>query len=140
MSIFTYDHSDGVDIYLFDDMTNHPVTGKGYGMASSVGGFPAKFLVTGTWDDGTPLVRSHVMTHEMGHVLSLWHTHHGTVFEAGDPPQCPECVDGSNSASCGDYITDTPADPNLNFNVDLSCNWLGSGLDSCWSVPYAPDI
>lgn len=47
----------------------------------------------------------------MGHCLGLYHTHHGTVTESGDDSQCAELVNGSNSTTCGDYISDTPADP-----------------------------
>jgi hypothetical protein len=54
-----------------------------------------------------------VLSHEMGHCLGLYHTHHGTVTEEGDSFQCPELVNGSNSSTCGDYIADTPADPNI---------------------------
>jgi len=46
-----------------------------------------------------------VYTHEMGHYFGLSHTHEG----AGLPGS--ELVDGSNSATAGDLITDTPADP-----------------------------
>jgi len=52
------------------------------------------------------------IAHEVGHCLGLYHTHHGTFHEEGDSNQCPEYVNGTNSDVCGDYITDTPADPN----------------------------
>lgn len=146
MSIDTYDNDDGVDIYLFDDNYAHPVTGNGIGLASGIGIDPAKFLVGGSWNSGLinmPLVRSHVLSHEMGHVLYLWHTHHGTVAETGDPNQCAECVSGYNSTYCGDYINNTPADPNINYNVDVNCSWLGLGYDNCVSPfqgnAYTPD-
>ena len=48
------------------------------------------------------------VAHEVGHCLGLYHTHNGT----GDDNGTPELVNGSNSAVAGDYITDTPADPN----------------------------
>lgn len=141
-----YDHDDGVDIYLFDDNYVHPLSENGFGLAAGVGEKPAKLLVAGSWNTGLvdmPLVRSHVLSHEMGHVLFLWHTHHGTVFEMGDPNQCAECVSGYNSAYCGDYVVDTPADPGIGYNVDIDCNWLGSGYDNCISSTggnaYAPD-
>lgn len=144
MSITTYDHSDGVDIYLFDD--DYEFIDNGYGLAFGVGEEPAKLLVAGSWNTGLvtmPLARSHVLSHEMGHVLFLWHTHHGTVTEMGDPNQCAECVSGFNSAYCGDYIIDTPADPGIWYNVDINCNWLGSGYDGCGfsfpGNPYNPD-
>lgn len=121
-------HNDGIDIYLFDD--NAPSGG----MANGVGG-SSEFYVSGTYWSSPygSLVKSHVMSHEMGHVLNLWHTHHQR--EIG----CNEYVDGRNSSVCGDFVDDTPPDPFLNFNVDLSdCEWNGSANDPA-GVPYNPD-
>ena len=42
--------------------------------------------------------------HEIGHYFGLYHTHE-TIFGS-------ELVNGSNNATTGDRITDTPADPN----------------------------
>ena len=78
----------------------------------------------------------------MGHILNLYHTHHGTVFEnGGDPNQCPELVDGSNSDVCGDYVEDTPADPFLgNGTVNNSCVWTYQGLYfDCNNDAYTAD-
>ncbi len=127
------EHQDGVDIYLFDDYVVHPVTGLGYGQVTNIGE-TSKLMVTGYFVGYSQILyslpKSHILSHEMGHVFNMWHTHHGTYPEAGDPDQCPEYVDGSNSDICGDYITDTPADPHMGFNIDLSnCEWLGSGFD-----------
>ena len=137
-----YSHQDGIDIFFGSD------EGPAGGIASNIGG---KSLVVGGsfWiSPFQPLVASHVFSHEMGHCLGLWHTHHGTVTESGfdcgidltDPNQCMELVNGSNSATCGDYVPeDTPADPFLNFNVNSStCVWNGSGSDAN-GQPYNPD-
>ena len=84
-------------------------------------GIPASALVLGgKYSDGTNLVTSHVLSHEMGHCLGLYHTFHG-LCEGG----CAELVNGSNCSSCGDFICDTPADPTY-FNVDdNTCVWHG---------------
>lgn len=127
-------HQDGIDIYLYDSSV------EGSGLANGVGG-SSELYVTGSWSSPfQPLATSHVLSHEMGHVLFLWHTHHGTVNEGGtDAGQCPELVNGSNSAICGDYVTDTPADPYVGFNVNpITCAWLGSGTDAN-GHNYAPD-
>ena len=76
----------------------------------------------------------------MGHVLFLWHTHHGTSPEGGsDTNQCAELADGSNGSTYGDYVADTPADPHLRFNVNpTTCTWNGSGRDARGNS-YNPD-
>lgn len=132
-------HSDGIDIYLFDDSEQY----LGYNGAGSANEDLTAVFVTGYFLDNSsvifPLAKSHVLSHEVGHVLFLWHTHHGTGENTSDPNECPELVDGSNSAYCGDYITDTPTDPNMAYNVDLAtCDWQGSGLDANGD-PYDPD-
>ncbi len=126
------ENQDGVDIYLFDDSVVHPVTGLGYGSTTNVGE-TSKLMVTGYFVGYEELLyslpKSHILSHEMGHVFNLWHTHHGEDSNE-DPDACDELVDGSNSDVCGDYITDTPADPNMGFNIDLSnCEWTGSGVE-----------
>lgn len=132
-------HSDGLDIYLFDDSAEL-IIGTGGGSADEI---KTAVFVTGYFLDNNsvaiPLAKSHVLSHEVGHVLFLWHTHHGTGENTSDPFECPELVNGSNSNICGDYISDTPADPNMGYGVDLvTCNWLGSGVDANGD-PYAPD-
>ncbi len=127
-------HNDGIDIYLFDD--NAPAGGLANGV-----GMSSEFYVSGSfWNyPYGSLITSHVISHEMGHVLSTWHTHHGTYNEGGDPSQCPELVDGTNSYVCGDYISDTPADPHINFAVNSDCVWTASGSVDANGDLYTPD-
>jgi hypothetical protein len=134
-SIFTVNnHSDGIDIYLFDD------SAPAGGLANGVGNSSELYVSGVFW--GIPsvsLITSHVISHEMGHVLFLWHTHHGTYNEGGNGNPCAELVNGSNSTTCGDYVFDTPADPHLQFNVNHpSCTWASSGYDQNGD-PYNPD-
>ncbi|MDR3328431.1 MAG: hypothetical protein LBT04_10075 [Prevotellaceae bacterium] len=94
-------HNNAIDIYVVGTNTN---TGGAAGRAASIPA-TALFLHGGYYYQSS-------LPHEMGHCLGLWHTHHGTVNEGGsDTHQCKELVDGSNGATCGDYISDTPADP-----------------------------
>lgn len=118
-------HTDGIDIYLYDDNASSG------GLANGVGG-SSEFYVSGSFWNAPfqSLITSHVISHEMGHVLFLWHTHHGTYPEGGNDNPCAELVNGSNSSTCGDYVTDTPADPYIQFNVNSSCQWQGSGTDA----------
>lgn len=125
-------HSDGIDIYFFDD--EWLSCGRAEDIPSSA------FYVSGGFS-GEPNVtyaNSHIVSHEMGHCLGLWHTFHGTGENGLDNP-CPELVNGSNCNICGDYVCDTPADPNMGFDVDFPhCEWNGSGNDSN-ETAYDPD-
>ncbi len=68
--------------------------------------------------------------HELGHYFDLYHTHETAVGV--------ECPDGSNCATAGDLVCDTPADPNLAGAGQLSgCSYSGSGT-ACGD-PYNPD-
>ena len=127
-------HRDGIDIYLFDDNTL-----PNQGLANGVGE-SGELFVSG--EEPNPpyfsLITSRFISHEMGHVLFLWHTHHGTSYP-GDDGRCAELVDGTNSDICGDYIIDTPADPNMFGKVDrTTCEWRGSDRDSNGDS-YDPD-
>lgn len=64
------------------------------------------------------------LIHELGHLLGLGHTF-GNVVE--------ELVDGSNCATAGDHICDTPADPGLYLPgmVDVAtCTYIGTATDA----------
>ena len=118
-------HLDGIDIYLYDN------TVGGSGKANGVGNSSELFVTGQFWEPPyQPLATSHVISHEMGHVLFLYHTHQST---------CEEWVNGENSEFCGDYVTDTPADPGLNFNVQHpDCEWAGNEEDENGDS-YNPD-
>ena len=116
-------HINGIDIYLFPV---NPVYLIDYLGETRGVGMNSEFLVVGN-DNNTPACMTSTISHEMGHVLNLWHTHHGTYTEGSptnpgyDANQCKELVNGSNSSSCGDYVEDTPADPNLIGEVNDNC-------------------
>ena len=131
-----HNHTDGIDVYLFPSNTN-----SYFGLANGVG-YSSELLIQGNVS-GVPLCTTHVISHEMGHVLNLWHTHHGTfnnTSENGnDPNACSELVNGSNSTSCGDYVEDTPADPNLSGLVNSNCEYTGTARDVNNQL-YQPDV
>ena len=127
----TNNHTDGIDIYFFD--VEQGSSSGGFGLADDIGG--SALLVGGAYrghkDGGekTPLAWRNIISHEMGHVLYLFHTFHGTwvLQHEGCPSEdgagtCPELVDGSNGTTCGDYIADTPADPNIAWQVNYDTN------------------
>lgn len=67
--------------------------------------------------------------HEMGHYFGLPHTF--------DIPG--ELVDGSNCATTGDLICDTPADPYPLGSVDADCRFIGMDQDANGDY-YTPQV
>ena len=115
-------HNYAIDIYILSTATNIIETA---GLAQDITS-TACFIHPSYY--ALPTV-----AHEIGHCLGLFHTHHGTsVKETKDA--CPELVDGSNSETCGDYITDTPADPCIWYNGV----YVGTGTDENGDI-YVPD-
>ena len=134
-------HANGIDIYLFRESSTSAIlwAGKANGV-----GMNSEILIAGN-DNGTPACMTSIISHEMGHVLNLWHTHHGTDLEGNstdpdyDANQCAELVNGSNSSTCGDYVEDTPADPNIDGKVNSNCVYIGTGTDAN-NHAYNPDV
>lgn len=134
-------HINGIDIYLFPANLGYNINyvGKAHGV-----GMNSEYLVVGNINN-IPACTTSTISHEMGHVLNLWHTHHGTVTEGPstnpgyDVNQCKELVNGSNSSTCGDYVEDTPADPMLRGKVNSNCIYIGTETDAN-NQAYAPDV
>lgn len=71
-------------------------------------------------------INDSTLAHEIGHILSLVHTH-----GISNTQLTTELVDGSNCDTDGDGICDTPADPGLSSdNVDNLCNYTGNATDA----------
>ncbi|MBK7885623.1 MAG: T9SS type A sorting domain-containing protein [Chitinophagaceae bacterium] len=79
------------------------------------------------------VVKSTTLTHEIGHYLSLAHTHGSGE---GTCSMSDEFVDGSNCDTGGDGFCDTPADPNLNYSCkseqvnNKTCIYIGTAKDA----------
>ncbi|ABG58257.1 conserved hypothetical protein [Cytophaga hutchinsonii ATCC 33406] len=89
------------------------------------------------WDgDGfiviqNPCYNEDVLLHELGHYFNLYHTH--------DDLYGKELVNGSNCSTAGDFICDTPADPNLyNMVSSQTCQYTSSQTDANGTV-YHPN-
>ncbi len=66
-----------------------------------------------------------IAAHEVAHALGLMHTHDAILGA--------ELVDGSNCTTAGDFICDTPADPNLGLAGMIeygTCNYIGTLTDA----------
>lgn len=75
-----------------------------------------------------------VLLHLIGQYLSLYPTH-----GPGNASMTAELVDGSNCATTGDEICDTPADPRLNRSGAMSgCSYVGTFRDANQAY-YEPD-
>ncbi len=80
-------------------------------------------------DDGSWDATNEVITHEVGHCIGLWHTHHG-VSEVGTCSDCYEVPPGNNTT--GDFCADTPPTPTEAFG---DCNGTG-GTDPCSGLAW----
>jgi PKD repeat protein len=92
------------------------------------------------------------LTHELGHNLGLWHTHHGVSEQGFECSQCWESPIGTDNDYVGDFCSDTRPTP-TNFNCgdppdDDPCslepwaptdpqNFMGYGPDYC-TVEFTP--
>lgn len=77
---------------------------------------------------------SNTLAHELGHIFSLLHTHGMSNTDLTD-----ELVNQSNCAEAGDYLCDTPADPNLANKVSQLCNYYWQEKDANGDI-FTPDV
>jgi hypothetical protein len=78
------------------------------------------------------IFNGNTIQHEMGHFFGLQHTFGKTPLENSTD----EKPDGSNCLTTGDFICDTPADPN--GKIDKNCTFLGLSNGSSYAV--SPDV
>jgi hypothetical protein len=129
-------HSYAIDIYVFAEESNI----KGGKAAGNPG---SAIVIGGTYNNGYSIesvIPSHLISHEIGHCLGLFHTSHGMCGESSEET-CIEWANGTNCEDCGDYVCDTPADPG-NLDVNLDCEWSGINCSGdtidYYGNPYHP--
>ena len=114
-----------INIYYFNSVGNGSSSYCGY--AYFPGG-PDRIIM-----NNACALNGSTLTHELGHYLSLYHTHQGSTGSN------PELVNGSNCTTAGDQLCDTPADPTLsNSTVNTSCVYTGTATDPNGQA-YVPD-
>ena len=118
-----------INIYILDANTWNQ------GLAE---GIPGRALVLGGKINGTELVTSLVIAHELGHCLNLFHTFRGCETDCNGTllsGSCLELPNGTNGTTCGDFVADTPADPAIQFNT-TNCVWNKTPIIGC----IAPEL
>ncbi len=111
-------HEDGIDILLLPDNAEFKALSFGF-----IGGGSAVY-VSGVSPNGIPLAASNAISHEIGHVLNLFHTFHN----CGTSPENP---DGSECNIKGDRLCDTNPDPGMNYSVNEICEWIDTTGAEC---------
>ena len=130
-SAITFSHNvDGlINIYFAQTVTSSSSGGGLCGYAYLPGGPDVIVMANNCTTNGSTL------PHEIGHFFSLLHTH-----GPSNSNLTTELVDGSNCDTDGDFLCDTPADPQLNSgNVTPDCVYVGSTVDANGDL-FAPDV
>ena len=125
-ALVSFNESGVINIYIVNNLLQHGTCGFAFAPWST------SDIVVIDWT----CWRAFLIAHEVGHFLGLAHTHN---IASG-----VELVDGSNCDIAGDFLCDTPADPDLIFGIiDDDCEYQGM-LDTDKEIDsngdrYSPD-
>ncbi|MEP0985521.1 T9SS type A sorting domain-containing protein [Ekhidna sp.] len=111
------DLANAINIYFANSVTSGSSALCGYAYFP---GNPDRILM-----DNSCTTNGTTLSHEIGHYLTLYHTHGKTNNGTTD-----ELVDGSNCSTAGDDVCDTPADPNLTGKVNGQCQYTSNERDA----------
>ncbi|MEQ8473393.1 MAG: cadherin domain-containing protein [Marinoscillum sp.] len=116
-----------INIYFVSSITRDGISFNGY--AYFPGSFNRVFMTQSATVNSIA-----ILSHELGHFFNLHHTHGTTNFGTTD-----ELVDQSNCTTAGDFLCDTPADPNLTDLVEGDCEYVGTAKDANGDT-YVPEV
>lgn len=119
-----YNLKNRINIYYVTDITN-PIGAEGFAGFGQIADTTKSGIVVKSVGEKT-------LSHEMGHYFGLSHTFE-TKFGA-------ELVNGSNCATAGDQICDTPADPNTAAGGDCNFATMAKDANGQYYRPYTNNI
>ncbi len=123
--------TDILNIYF----TNAIVSSSSGGSLCGYARFPGGAITENILMANNCVTNGSTLSHEVGHFFALTHTHGGSNSTTTE-----ELVDGSNCATTGDFICDTPADPQLSYgNVNPACEYVDSFKQDANGQTYQPD-
>jgi hypothetical protein len=117
-----YLHDDGINVFIGKESYSNLIQNPAGGIAN---GIPGNSIFIGGYLENENLnaLESRIFSHEIGHLLGLFHTQHRTINETftdcegitWDSGICCELVNGDlqNRTECGDYVFDTNPDPGI---------------------------
>ena len=125
--------SNAINVYFPNSIAFGSLAVSGYAY------FPSQYnAYNRVFVQATSLTDNRTFAHELGHYFNLYHT-----FQGSTEPTATELVtrgSGSNCASKGDWLCDTPADPYGQANVSVSgCTYTGTATDANGAA-YNPSL
>ena len=127
--LYSNNQSNILNLYFVDEIA----FGDGYACGYTYfGGSTNQYYDVIVMDNQCIGAEYNTLVHEFGHHFNLYHTHgDGTPHEY---------VNGTNCNVAGDFLCDTPADPQLSSSTvsNVNCLYSGNEVDEL-GFPYEPD-